>query len=590
MEPEFARRASRRTSGDPEPGEGDFTRYAVEVTNLVHLATTEQVQELFRRLVGLCSVSYTPRSGKATVELSSRSNADTAVRLISTMRELAYSPSGKSWTLRARMLAINANLSFTQIEPPQRWQFVDDSALEQWAMDVKNDQDLMSLFDRLTHGGMKDSIQAEVLRKQGEGLVLKEIYLALGRVCELVFAGSRGQKDTLVLRSAEVVAQQHIHEFSSLFAELPPAARRTGVDATLHRISRSVHVIANCVNAITARVGRTIQGTVLPMLIDSSAADPIDALAHRAKKGLLLIGQPNVGKTTVLREVSRLLSAGDSRVVVIVDKSMEIAGTGVVPHDAIGNARVLTVEKPEDQAKVMIEAVENQSPDIIVVDELSNRDECNAARTITGRGVAIVATVHGDGIASLLGDHDRSLLVGGVASVTLSAREAEARPDKLRQVSRRYGTAVFGTAVELRGYTDWIVHEDLEAAVDSYLDYVPFEASWRQREGDQVLATPIVGCRQQGSSVGFAYARLRCGESLSSSDGVNFMAADPVSGQRMWTELGHGSKVYEQTQRDTAGSAAQAPGGFHFGARAGRPFQFGGDMGPFPNGGKANGE
>ena len=177
----------------------------------------------------------------------------------------------------------------------------------------------------------------------------------------------------------------------------------------------------------------------------------------------------------------------------------------------------------------MIEAVENQSPDIIVVDELSNRDECNAARTITGRGVAIVATVHGDGLASLLGDHDRSLLVGGVASVTLSAREAEARPDKLRQVSRRYGTAVFGTAVELRGYTDWIVHEDLEAAVDSYLDYVPFEASrlnsnpnpnpkpnpnpnpnpnpspnpnpnpnanpieasWRQREGHSVFASPL---------------------------------------------------------------------------------------------------
>ena len=132
MEPDFARRAPRRTSGDPEPGEGDFTRYAVEVTNLVHRATTEQVQELFRRLTGLCSVSYTPRSGKATVELSSRSNAETAVRLINTMRELAYSPSGKSWTLRARMLAINANLSFTQVEPPQRWQFVDDSALEQW--------------------------------------------------------------------------------------------------------------------------------------------------------------------------------------------------------------------------------------------------------------------------------------------------------------------------------------------------------------------------------------------------------------------------------------------------------------------------
>ena len=113
MEPDFARRAPQRTSGDPEPGEGDFTRYAVEVTNLVHRATAEQVQELFRRLAGLCSVSYTPRSGKATVELSSRSNAETAVRLINTMRELAYSPSGKSWTLRARMLAIFARMEST---------------------------------------------------------------------------------------------------------------------------------------------------------------------------------------------------------------------------------------------------------------------------------------------------------------------------------------------------------------------------------------------------------------------------------------------------------------------------------------------
>ena len=323
------------------------------------------------------------------------------------------------------------------------------------------------------------------------------------------------------------------------------------------------------------------------MLIDSSSTDPIEALAHRAKHGLLLIGQPNVGKTTVLRELARLLSAGSSRVVVIVDKSMEIAGTGLVPHDAIGHARVLTVEKQEDQAKVMIEAVENQSPDIIIVDELSNKEECNAARTITGRGVAIVATVHGDGLASLLNDNDRSLLVGGVASVTLSAREAEARPDKLRQVSKRFGTAVFGTAVELRGYKDWIVHEDLEAAVDKYLDYVPFEASWRQREGNEVVATPVVGCRQQGSSVGFAYARLRCSESLSSSEGVNFMATDPVSGQRMWTELGHNSKVYEQTRR---GPGNGAPGGFYFGPKTGQSFEFGGDIGAFPNGGKANGD
>jgi stage III sporulation protein SpoIIIAA len=135
---------------------------------------------------------------------------------------------------------------------------------------------------------------------------------------------------------------------------------------------------------------------------------------------------------------------------------MEICGTGVVPHEAIGNARVLTVERPELQDKVMIEAVENQSPEIVIVDEISNKEQCQAARTIVGRGVSLVATVHGATLANLINDPDRSVLVGGITSVTLSAREAEARADKLRQVSKRMQAAVFGAAVELRGYYDLV--------------------------------------------------------------------------------------------------------------------------------------
>ena len=110
-------------------------------------------------------------------------------------------------------------------------------------------------------------------------------------------------------------------------------------------------------------MGRTIQGHTLPMLVEQPCAAPLDALAELARNGLLLIGPPNVGKTTVLRELARLLSDGDRRVVVVVDKSLEIAGTGVVPHAAIGHARVLTVEHPAQQHRVMLEAVENQSPD-----------------------------------------------------------------------------------------------------------------------------------------------------------------------------------------------------------------------------------
>ena len=142
-----------------EPDSG-FARYAVEVINIAHRATDEQVHELFTRLAGFCSISYTPRSGKATVELNSRSNADAAVKVISTMRELVYSPNGQTRTLKARLQAVNANLNFTQSEAPQRWHFGDDSALDAAAQASKNDHDLLTLFDRLTEGGMKTSIQA----------------------------------------------------------------------------------------------------------------------------------------------------------------------------------------------------------------------------------------------------------------------------------------------------------------------------------------------------------------------------------------------------------------------------------------------
>ena len=522
-------------------------------------------------------VSITHGRGTATIEFSNRQTAQAAVQEIGRITMRA-GDTGRSFKLRASIVA-GSTSSFVQTEAPKSWPFDDASAMSQSSQATQNERDLDKLLSRLPEGPIRDTIGGEIKRMQREeGATIKELYLALGRKCELVFSkGAANGRGTLIKRSQNDTSQEQLDLFKPLFEGLSAEHRRTGIEATLHRISRTVHAVDKTECAITARVGRVIQGQVLPMLMPAfEPTDPslavgasapmhdagdgttpeVRALATLVKRGMLIVGPPNVGKTTVLRELARLLSTGDERVVVIVDKSLEIAGTGVVPHPAIHNARVLTVDHPSHQHRVMLEAVENQSPDIVIVDELSTKEECQAARTITGRGVAVVASVHGESLSQLIDDPERSLLVGGVTSVTLGAKEAEARADGLRQVSRRMANCVFGAAVELRGFSDWILHADVEATVDAYLDRTPFTASWRQRATARptVTSTPLVGVRQQGSSLGFAYARLRPGEIISTADGGPSFRELGASGQKKWDEVSVG--IFEPVR---AGGAPTAP-------------------------------
>ncbi|PWG62530.1 single-stranded DNA-binding protein [Spiribacter halobius] len=231
---------------------------------------------------------------------------------------------------------------------------------------------------------------------------------------------------------------------------------RAGIEGTLHRIAalrnRSGRVIG-----LTLRVGRAVYGTI------DSLRDLIED-----GRGVLLLGRPGVGKTTRLREMARVLADDCGRRVVVVDTSNEIGGDGDVPHPGIGSARRMQVPHPEAQHAVMIEAVENHMPEVIIVDEIGTAAEAAAARTIAERGVQLIATAHGTTLANLVANPTLADLVGGVQTVTLGDDEARARGTQ-KTVSERRSPPTFESVVEIVDRERLRVHGDTARAVDSLL-------------------------------------------------------------------------------------------------------------------------
>ena len=151
---------------------------------------------------------------------------------------------------------------------------------------------------------------------------------------------------------------------------------RAGIDGTLHRISM-IRNRRGTVIGLTCRVGRAVKG---------AAELCKDLVSSEESSSVLLLGPPGVGKTTAIREMSRLLSADFNQRVVIVDTSNEI-GDGDVAHPGVGNSRRMQVADPKLQHAVLIEAVENHTPQVVIVDEIGTEEEAMAARTISERGV-----------------------------------------------------------------------------------------------------------------------------------------------------------------------------------------------------------
>nr|ARO91153.1 conserved hypothetical plastid protein [Flintiella sanguinaria] len=232
---------------------------------------------------------------------------------------------------------------------------------------------------------------------------------------------------------------------------------RAGIERTLHRIS-SVRNREGSVVGLTCRVGRAIFGTI------NIIRDLLET-----KKSILLLGKPGVGKTTAIREIARVLADELEKRVVIIDTSNEIAGDGDIPHRSIGRARRMQVSEPELQHQVMIEAVENHMPEVIIIDEIGTELETFAARTIAERGVQLVGTAHGNYLESLIKNPTLSDLVGGIQYVTLGDEEAKRRGTQ-KSIIERKASPAFMIAIEIHERYCWIIHENIQHAVDQILN------------------------------------------------------------------------------------------------------------------------
>ena len=308
---------------------------------------------------------------------------------------------------------------------------------------MKEDEDLDKLLENLPFF-IKESINSHPSKEK-----LIEIVIDLGRRPEARF--TTGPK----YLAQKVVSWQDIDYLTKRISKFSND-NRAGIERTLHRIS-CIRNRQFLINGLTCRIGRAVFGPI------SSVRDLLES-----RQSILLLGKPGVGKTTIIREIARVVSDEMEKRVIIVDTSNEIAGDSDIPHSGIGRARRMQVASTELQHQIMIEAVENHMPQVIIIDEIGTELEALAARTIAEKGVQLVGTTHGNCLENLIKNPPLSDLIGGIQYVTLSDDEAKRRRTQ-KSILERKAYPAFQVAIEINAQNFWTIHEDVRNSIDLLL-------------------------------------------------------------------------------------------------------------------------
>ena len=393
---------------------------------------------------------------------------------------------------------------------------------------IKTREDLQTLLSILPQ-----SIR-EFLEQHGRTDELLEVVMDLGRV-----PTARYINGEIEIRQGEVT-QEEIDRVVDGIGDFDDD-NRAGIARTLHRIS-AIRNRRGQVVGLTCRIGRAVYGTIeiIQDIVDDGHS-------------ILLLGRPGVGKTTMLREMARILA--EKKRVVIVDTSNEIGGDGDIPHPAVGKARRMQVPRPSHQHETMIEAVENHSPEVVVIDEIGRLQEAEAARTINERGVQLIGTAHGNTLENLLLNPTLSDLVGGIESVTLSDEEARRRGTQKTVLERR-APPTFDVLIEIKERQRLLVHRDVTDSIDRMLRGEPLQLELRYRsEKGEILAE-----QQSTFSSSPAVTGRRGGRGLNDSrrsgkeyDQNSFSQASVKNGRRQELDSQAIQSVFDESNLDENG-------------------------------------